>query len=99
MKPSEILYSCATITPTLSGGDNIESLIEQIASGNRVCDRDWFPLEVAKYPHDGRWYTHSNKLLYIFKILEKQGIFSRIEVSANIVSSGMKHMHVFLVAR
>jgi len=80
MKPSEILFSKPTIKPILSGGDNIHSLIEQIGSGYRLCDRDWFPLEVAKDETDGKWYTLNNRRLYIFRVLEKLGRLNEVEV-------------------
>ena len=80
LRPSDIFFSKTTIKSTLTAGDSIHLLLDQLGSGDRLCDRDWFPLEVAKDKTSGRWYSMNNRRLYIAKVLEKLGRLKNVQV-------------------
>jgi len=42
---------------------------------------EFLPLEVGLDKYDNKWYCNNNRRLYMFRVLEKQGFVSEIEVS------------------
>ena len=80
MRPTDLLFSQTTIKSTMSRGEFIPTLIENIKRTGRY-DRDWVPIEIAKDSNNGRWYSQDNRRLYIFRVLEVSGYVSTVPVS------------------
>ena len=84
-RPSQLNFTQTTISPYFSYGKLIHSEIDDIKSQwswNRSSAMEKFlPLEIREDNYDGKLYCNNNRRLYMFRVLEKQGYVTTVNVS------------------
>jgi len=77
LAPSEIRFMHDTIRPQFRNGKGVNQVIEDIYKGVTKIE-DIPRIEVTK--RNNKYYSLSNRRLYVFRVLQKRKFLSRIEV-------------------
>lgn len=77
LAPSEIRFSQDSISCHFQDGGLVNGIVDDICEG-RVDVKTIPPISVAKV--NNRFYSADNRRLYVFRVLEKRGVLSHIDV-------------------
>ncbi|XP_026695147.2 uncharacterized protein LOC113475298 [Ciona intestinalis] len=78
MKPSDIRFSKEFIPARFSNRDEINGVIAKLTLHPKLLNT--IPMIVVSNRNTGEWHSQNNRRLYMFRVLERNGILDQIQV-------------------
>lgn len=79
MKPSEIRFSEHEIADRFADHGDIHQVILRLTLNSRLVNT--IPTINVSNRNDAEWHTENNRRLYMFRVLERNGVLDKIQVN------------------